>query len=65
VVVAFQVAGRVYELPESVSTILGENLRVFAAGGYREDVRLLRAGEDWIGGARAVARKHVTADRSG
>ena len=56
--VSFEVSGEIYTLPAAQATILAEKLRVFATGGYRDDVQLLAdlgTEEAWIDGARAVA----------
>ncbi len=56
--VAFEVSGSSYTLSERQATALAEKLRLFAAGEFPGDVRLLAeddASEDWVEGAREAA----------
>jgi hypothetical protein len=56
--IAFEVSGALFTLPEGQATILAEKLRLFAAGGFRDDVRKLEqlgTSRAWLAGAREAA----------
>jgi hypothetical protein len=56
--VVFDIDGRLTAVADREAMTVGERLRCFAAGAYREDVEeLTRSGTDpgWLEGARAMA----------
>ena len=56
--VAFDVAGKTYQIPDPQATILAENLRILSKSEFASEVEpaaLLGTGEDWRAGAESLA----------